>query len=203
MSGHDPVSEVMGRWTSLQSDLSTVAIRMVIARQVHGNRVWVHGGGWEGWLRVGHADGHFTRERATALAVTIADCIPVFLAHPSGAVAILHAGWRGVVARIGDEGIRQFGRAELPPDEIRAHLGPAICGRCYEVSADVRSQLTGMPANRSGHVDIRSIVADQLSAAGVREVTVSPFCTRCDNDRFYSHRAGDSGRQVAVIAAGS
>ena len=69
------------------------------------------------------------------------------------------------------------------------------------MSADVREQLTGMPANRPGHVDLRLLLAEHARAAGVKDLTVSEFCTRCDNDRFFSHRAGDTGRQVAVIIA--
>jgi copper oxidase (laccase) domain-containing protein len=64
------------------------------------------------------------------------------------------------------------------------HLGPAICGRCYEVSADVRAQLTGETANRPGNVDLRSLLAEHAHEAGVLKVTVSPYCTKCDNDRF-------------------
>jgi copper oxidase (laccase) domain-containing protein len=81
------------------------------------------------------------------------------------------------------------------------HLGPAICGRCYEVSAKVRAELTGQPANRAGNVDLRSLLAEHAQEAGVLKVTMSPYCTRCDNDRFFSHRAGDTGRQVGVIVA--
>jgi copper oxidase (laccase) domain-containing protein len=82
------------------------------------------------------------------------------------------------------------------------HLGPSICGRCYEVSADVREQLTGQPATRPGNVDLRSIIAEHARELGVRDISVSSDCTRCDNDRFFSHRAGDTGRQIAVIIGG-
>jgi YfiH family protein len=202
LSSADPVGEVMTRWTRLQEDLSPLARRTVIGRQVHGSTVLTHGGGWEGLLRTGLADGHVAAERGIALAVSIADCVPVFMAHPSGIVGIMHSGWRGTVARILDSGVRAFARLGIGPDEVHVHLGPAICGRCYEVSADVRAELTGQPANRAGNVDLRSIIAEQARDAGVQELSVSADCTKCDNDRFFSHRAGDSGRQLAVIVAG-
>ncbi|HEY3114516.1 MAG TPA: polyphenol oxidase family protein [Gemmatimonadaceae bacterium] len=200
LSGTDPVNEVMGRWTAVQHELSSVAPRLVSIRQVHGDRVVVHTGGWDGWLRAGEADGHIASERGTALAVGIADCVPVFVAHPSGIVALLHSGWRGTAAGITSKAIDMFERYEYPASELAIHLGPAICGRCYEVSAEVREQLTGNPTTRPGNVDLRSLIAEQASAAGVARVSVSSSCTRCDNDRFYSHRAGDAGRQIAVIA---
>jgi YfiH family protein len=201
LAGPDPVGEVMTRWTGLQSELSENARRVAIARQVHGTRVLTHSGGWEGFLRTGEADGHLAQEKGIALAVSVADCVPVFIAHPSGTVAILHSGWRGTAARIIDSGLAAFARLEIPADELMIHLGPAICGRCYEVSAEVRAELTGQPANRAGNVDLRSLLAEHAHEAGVLKVTVSPYCTRCDNDRFFSHRAGDTGRQVGVIVA--
>jgi YfiH family protein len=201
LTGTDPVNEVMGRWTAIQQELADTALRIVSLRQVHGTRVVVHTGGWEGWLRSGEADGHIAAERGTALAVGIADCVPVFIAHPSGVVALLHSGWKGTAARITSTAIEALARYGHAPDELAIHLGPAICGRCYEVSADVRAQLTGQPATRPGHVDLRSLVAEHASELGVQKITVSSSCTRCDNDRFFSHRAGDAGRQLAVIAA--
>lgn len=202
LSGADPVGEVMSRWTRLQDDLSDRTRRIVIGRQVHGSVVLTHRGGWEGFLRSGEADGHIAAERGIALTVSIADCVPIFIAHPSGAVGLLHSGWRGTVARIVDAGLWGFARLGLPPDELKVHLGPAICGRCYEVSAEVRAELTGQPANRAGNVDIRSLIAEHARNAGVLDVTVSSDCTKCDNDRYFSHRAGDTGRQLGVIVAG-
>jgi hypothetical protein len=197
----EPVAEVMGRWTALQDDLVDTARRVVSIRQVHGKRVMVHTGGWQGWLRSEEADGHIATEKGTALTVGIADCVPVFIAHPSGVIALLHSGWRGTAAGITAEAIASLARNGIPPDELAIHLGPAICGRCYEVSADVREQLTGQPVTRPGHVDLRSLIAEAATETGVQKITVSSSCTRCDNDRFFSHRAGDAGRQIAVMAA--
>jgi hypothetical protein len=140
-------------------------------------------------------------DRGTALGVTIADCVPVFIAHPSGAVAALHSGWRGTAARIIERGIEALGHRGLPASELRVHLGPGICGKCYEVSGDVYAQLTGTNPGRPTTVDLRALIADHARAAGVGHISVSGSCTRCNNDRFYSHRAGDAGRQLGVIIA--
>jgi YfiH family protein len=204
-AGADPVGEVTGRWWHLLEELGSEdggrASRLASARQVHGTCVAVHGNGWTGLLRLAAADGHVAAERGTALAVTIADCVPIFIAHPSGVVALLHSGWRGTAAHILDAGLAALRRLDLSPAELTIHLGPAICGRCYEVGPEVLTQLTGRAATTPGLVDLRAILAEQARAAGVSRISVSPWCTRCHNDRFFSHRAGDAGRQLAIIVA--
>lgn len=200
-NGSERVGEVIDRWWSLQREVARGGPRFATAKQVHGNRIVVHGTAWEGWLRVDGADGHLAMERGTGLGVTIADCVPVFLAHPGGAVALLHSGWRGTVARIVEHAIAALEQRGAPAHELRMHLGPSICGGCYEVSPDVHLELTGRAVSAPSCVDLRAIIADHARAAGVRHISTSSWCTRCHNDRFYSHRAGDPGRQVAVIIA--
>jgi YfiH family protein len=195
----EPVSDVLGRWSALRARLG--GSRLATAAQVHGATVLDHRAAWEGWLRCDAADGHLALARGTAMAVTVADCVPVFIAHPSGATAILHSGWRGTAARITEQAIRRIESYGIAPAELRIHCGPAICGRCYEVSADVALQLTGRDPGHAVTVDLRQLIANQARALGVRHVSSSRYCTRCDNDRFFSHRAGDAGRQLGVILA--
>jgi YfiH family protein len=193
----EPVRDVMARWAALRSRLG--ATRLATAAQVHGDAILEHDGSWTGWLRGEAADGHLALHAGTAMAVTVADCVPVFLAHPSGATAILHSGWRGTAAGITERAIARMQSLGFSASELRVHLGPSICGRCYEVSADVARRLTGRDPARSVTVDLRALIARRAHALGVSSISVSPFCTRCDNDRFFSHRAGDAGRQLAVI----
>ena len=161
----------------------------------------LHGTGWEGWLRVDDADGHAALERGTGVAVSIADCVPVVLAHASGAIALLHSGWRGTAARIIERALDLLASRGIPSAELHMHLGPAICGACYEVSPDVAAQLTGRWVDRPTSVDLRAIIADHARLRGVRRITSSPNCTRCNNEQFFSHRAGDAGRQLGVMIA--
>lgn len=196
-NGPEPVSEVLPRWAALRDFLG--ASRLATADQVHGSDVVQHGGEWRGWLRAEEADGHLASEPGTAMAVTVADCVPVFIAHPGGAAALLHSGWRGTAARIVERAIAMLARAGAPAAELSLHCGPSICGRCYEVSAEVHGALTGRAVARPTPVDLRELIASHARAAGVRQVSVSGSCTRCDNHRFFSHRAGDSGRQIGVL----
>jgi hypothetical protein len=197
----EPVRDVMGRWDRLRGELRGGGPRFATATQIHGTAIIEHRPGWEGWLRGDPADGHLSIARGTGLAVTIADCVPVFLAHASGAVALLHSGWRGTAGRIVERGIEALAHRGVPPAELRLHTGPAICGKCYEVSAEVYAQLTGTHPGQPKTVDLRALIADHARGLGVRHITTSPSCTRCDNDRFYSHRAGDAGRQLGVMIA--
>ena len=67
--------------------------------------------------------------------------------------------------------------------------------------AEVVRELTGREVSAPETVDLRAIISDHARALGVHHISQSPSCTRCDNDRFFSHRAGDPGRQVGVIMA--
>jgi len=198
----EPTRQVMARWDAIRSTAAARGVRrLATAAQVHGAHVNVHVPGWEGWLRGPQADGHAVAQRGTALAVTIADCVPVFIAHQSGAIALLHSGWRGTAARIVERGVAALTAFGLHAADLRMHLGPAICGRCYEVSPEVYAQLTGERVDRPRTVDLRALIAEHARAAGVRHVTITSSCTRHDNEKFFSHRAGDSGRQVALMFA--
>lgn len=195
--GTDPVRDVMGRWQRLQEGLA--APRFATARQVHGPDIIEHVEGWTGWLRGGAADGHLSLTPGIAMAVTIADCVPVFIVHPRGASALLHSGWRGTEADITTRAITRLATAGFPASELTVAVGAAICGECYEVSPDVYGRLTGKSVESPTTVDLRAIIARQARAAGVLTFVESPWCTRHHHDRFYSHRAGDSGRQLGVL----
>lgn len=198
----EPVADVLGRWDALQAHAAAAGVdRFATARQVHGAHVLTHEPGWRGWLRGPAADGHFAMKRGTASAVTVADCVPVYLAHPSGATALLHSGWRGTVAGILERAVHLLAGAGRRAADLRVLLGPSICGACYEVSPDVYAQLTGRAVDRPTPVDLRAVIAGHARALGIRAVFATDACTRCDNTGYYSHRAGDPGRQLGVLFA--
>ncbi len=203
LSGVDPAGAVIARWQALRSWLGVEGpgSRFASSVQVHGARVIWHQPGWEGWLRTDAADGHCSAHPGTGLGISVADCVPVFVAHPSGIVGLLHAGWRGTAARIVPGALAGMAERGAPAAEARVHLGPGICGACYRVGPDVYQQLTGRRVSAPASVDLRAILAGQARECGVRSVTISPWCTRCDNTMFFSHRCGDNGRQVAALVA--
>ncbi len=194
-------AEVLDRWDTLTTALSVQAA--VHARQVHGATVRLHRAGPAG-LRIAEAcDGHLTRAPGVLLTVAVADCVPVTLVDPSTrSVAALHAGWRGTAAGVVEAGLAAFAqRLDVRAGALEAHLGPAICGECYEVGADVYRAL-GLPAPEGPRpLDLRGVVARRLGEGGVdgARITVSTWCTRCGDSPFFSHRGGDGCRQVAFV----
>jgi polyphenol oxidase len=203
LTSSEPVGEVMSRWSALLADCRTLgASALASAGQIHGAELAVHGPGWQGWLRGKDRDGHVTAIAGIALAVTIADCTPVFLVHPGGPMALLHAGWRGTAAGILERGIAALGALGAPADELVMHCGPAICGACYEVGPEVMEAVTGRRTAGRAHLDVRAELVDRATRAGVRQASTSRWCTRCDADRLFSHRGGDAGRQLAVLVRG-
>ena len=157
--------------------------RLAQGRQVHGTRVAVDLGHGE------DADGQLSTRDDVAPIALVADCLPVALAGPR-AVAMLHAGWRGLAGGVLEEGVRAVG------DGARAVIGPGIGPCCYEVGDEVRAGFgTSGPT-----VDLKAIARERLSAAGVADVRDCGLCTSCDPARFFSHRRdrGLTGRQAGV-----
>jgi len=198
----EPVGEVVGRWRAFRRGIPGFHAT-VMAHQVHGADVLWHADA-SGWVLHEGADGHGTAARGVLLAVTIADCIPVYVWAPdTGAVALLHAGWRGTAGGILGRGVALLAeRTGADPAAMVVHAGVGICGPCYEVGAEVVTGV-GLAADGRGpwHVDLRARLAAEAERLGIREVTVSTWCSAHDRGRFYSHRAsgGADGRMVAYL----
>jgi YfiH family protein len=166
-----------------------------------------------------------------AVAVRVADCVPVLLADPhTGRVAAVHAGWRGVVADVVGAAVRHLARnrsggrdtssSSREAGGFIAAIGPCIGSCCFEVGADVgeniaRSTTSSVITRRDEsrgkvYVDLRSAVRTQLRSLGLSDNSIDDVpdrsrngCTRCNAEQFYSYRRdGDSsGRLVGVIVA--
>jgi polyphenol oxidase len=196
-----PVGEVMSRWRAFRGSLAG-ADALVMGNQVHGVEVMTVGGG-RGWTHVEGIDGWVTTTPGTFLAVTIADCVPVYLAVPGRGVALLHAGWRGVAGGILERGAERLLQATgAAPADAVMHCGVAICGACYEVGSEVMVGC-GAPGDGAGpwHLDLRDLLATRAARLGLGRVTSSTWCSAHHREHFYSHRAsrGADGRMVAYL----
>ena len=197
----EPVGSVLAKWAALRDTLHCRVI--VHARQVHEATVHVHRDLPAGLLIAPDADGHATRDDGALLAVSVADCVPISIVAPqSRAIAQLHGGWRGVAANILERGISALvDELGAEPAELRVHLGPAICGECYEVGPEV---VAGLQLDGEGitHVDVRATLAHRARACGVpaAQISASTHCTRHGDSPFYSHRGGCRERQISVLA---
>lgn len=150
------------------------------------------------------ADALVTGVPGVALAVLVADCVPILVADPDRRrIAVIHAGWRGLV-----EGVVAAAVEQLAPNaDAVAAIGPAIGPCCYEVSVDVADPLSdafGADVVHDGRADLWLSAQRALRAAGVTGIVPALLCTRCEPQRFFSHRAGDTARQglVAMLDAG-
>jgi polyphenol oxidase len=142
------------------------------------------------------ADGHVTALTGVGAMVMAADCLAVALGAES-AVAMIHAGWRGLAAGALEQGVRAL--RELAGDEsIEAIVGPCAGVCCYEVGPEVHAAFGG--ARRAdGNLDLRAIAHERLRDAGVGRVRDVEACTICD-ERFFSYRreGARAGRQAGA-----
>jgi polyphenol oxidase len=184
-------------------------------RQVHGTEVRTitalaeHGVGPlpdEG-VELPEADGQATPLRGLAPMVLVADCLPIAVAglgrsNGDGAVAMLHAGWRGLAGGIvaaGVQALRQLG-VDGP---IEAAIGPGAGGCCYEVGEEVHAEFADFrsPVRQGRNLDLKAIARDELVGAGVTAVHDVGLCTICSEETlFFSHRRdrGVTGRQAGL-----
>jgi len=158
-------------------------------------------------------DGLITNTPGVALVVFTADCTPILLHDPvTGAVGAVHAGWRGTAADIAGKAVRAMADTfGCDPANIRAAIGPNIGQCCFATDADVpdamiralgRSALNHIRAeDNKYYVNLKEINAQFLRNAGVSHIEISPSCTMCQSNRFWSHRVTkeNRGSQGAII----
>ncbi|WP_406460738.1 peptidoglycan editing factor PgeF [Streptomyces sp. NBC_01622] len=179
---------------------------VVWMNQVHGADVAVVDGPW-GAAGIPSVDALVTARRGLALAVLTADCTPVLLADPvAGIAGAAHAGRPGMVAGVVPAVVRAMTELGAEPARIVARTGPAVCGRCYEVPADMRADVAavepaayaetswGTPA-----VDVTAGAHAQLDRLGVRDREQSPVCTRESGDHFSYRRDRTTGRLASYV----
>lgn len=160
------------------------------------------------------ADGLVTREKGLALMVKTADCVPILLEDAEhGVIAAVHAGWRGTVAEIVKNAVNSMVSLGAKSENIRAAIGPAIGYECFQVGEDVTEALFAIgcgsrcrpdPENEGKfYADLKGANCDILLRNGVRpeNIWISPVCTRCQHDKYWSHRYTDGHRgvQASVI----
>jgi polyphenol oxidase len=154
------------------------------------------------------ADGLATPLRELAPMVLVADCLPIAVAGrgngrgSAGAVAMLHAGWRGLAGGIVAQGVRAV-RELGAAGPLEAAIGPGAGVCCYEVGDEVHQAFAGSgeDVRRGRNLDLKAIARARLERAGVEGVRDVGLCTICSNESlFFSHRRdrGVTGRQAGV-----
>lgn len=235
-SADDPTLVLRNRATAVhalagdaRAHAGDTSVQLVTAHQVHGTHIELIRSEQTASLQTPdgrstlQADGLMTDAPNLLLGIQAADCVPVLAADTRlRVVAAFHAGWRGTVAGIVEQGIARM-RAEFgsAPEDLTAAIGPAIGVCCYAVGAEVETRfraafpyaahLFDQHANAT-HLDLAEANRRQLLAAGLasERVFLTHQCTACTEvagrRRFFSHRAehGNTGRAMGLIGiAGS
>lgn len=200
--GDDPASVTRNR-ALVARVCGADPVRVVWMRQVHGTRTCY---GQPGQASQ-EADAVFTDLPGVPLGVIVADCAPVLLADPAaGIVGAAHSGRAGMEAGVVAAVVRAMTAAGAEPPRMRALIGPAICGGCYGVPADLQAKVAAaVPqarcVTRSGApgLDIRAGISAQLAQLGVARVRHDRRCT-AETPELSSHRRdGPVGRFAALI----
>ena len=177
--------------------------------QVHGNRVIdVDNTAGVFLENPPEADALISARSGVALGIFTADCVPIFVLDiETPAIGIAHAGWRGTFARIAVNTLARmkasFGTVVT---NCRIHLGPSIQKCCYTVGTELLTQFAerfGSTVHDGTNLSLQAANANQLIEAGLpyTSISISPLCTACRTDLFYSHRAenGRTGRMLSYI----
>jgi hypothetical protein len=145
-----------------------------------------------------------------ALAVAHADCVPILLADPAaGVIAAVHAGWRGMRARVIPAAIAEMARLGASPERLHAAIGPAVQRTCYEVGDEVRAEFAAAYGEVSAtfftgrNLDLAAVARHELGALGVaaERIATIDLCTHCRPELASYRREGKArGTNLAVIA---
>jgi YfiH family protein len=196
MTGDD-VERVDENRRRLCAEVGTTPDRLALNRQIHSTVV--HRA--EPGARGEPGDGLWTEEPDLPVLAMSADCLPIALARagdgPPG-IAVLHAGWRGLLAGIVAAGVSTLG------GRVHAAIGPAIGPCCYEVGPDVAEPFTaafGQDVLQGRNLDLWTSAERALLAAGVEEVERVDLCTSCNPELFFSHRRTGKPRGVQGVIA--
>ena len=208
-------------WVALARAVGADAATLVRLRQVHGVAVYDAGdhradvsvpAAFEKWPE---ADITVSRNDSVALSVRVADCVPVLLSdRRQGAVAAIHAGWRGTAAGavgVAIDAMRlNYG---TDPAAVVAAVGPSIGPCCYEVGRELATHFAvhadagdWFSSHSRPHLDLWRATRDQLVRAGVPngQIHVCELCTAHHPELFHSYRrdGARAGRLVAAIRSG-
>jgi purine-nucleoside/S-methyl-5'-thioadenosine phosphorylase / adenosine deaminase len=201
--GDDPAAVTANR-ERLARELKLPPDHVIWMEQVHGRTATVVASPRADPLEA--TDAVIATEPGLAVAVLVADCVPILLADPdAGVVAAVHAGRVGSRVGVLPAALAAMRDAGARMDHVEALLGPAVCGECYEVPAamqtDVATHLPGSASRtRQGTtgLDLRAGLWQQLADAGVARIGVDPRCTVEDRTLFSHRRDGKTGRLAAI-----
>ncbi len=204
--GDDPQAVASNR-NRLADIIGLSPDKVVYMEQIHSNTVTVIDEAPADGQAVEASDALVTTQRGLALAVLVADCVPVLLSDTdAGVIAAVHAGRMGARNGIVAKTIAKMEELGAKPSRIHALMGAAASGANYEVpeamARDVEAKLPGSIARTTKGttgLDIRAGLLRQMLSLGVQMIDSDPRCTIEDEDLFSYRREGTTGRQAGVV----
>jgi len=205
----DNSADVVENRRLLASALEYDASTLVASQQVHGAHSQIVSAEYSGrgafdWdSAVSETDALITNEKQIPLLILVADCAPILIVDVArGVLAIVHAGWRGAVAKIASQTIAKmsadFG---TKAEDIQAGIGPCLCADCFEIGEEVAREVSSahiIEGFEKPHLDLRGLIQNDLMSAGVlqSQIEIMNRCPRCENELLFSHRGqnGKAGR---------
>ena len=176
------------------SGLSKLISRPVaVMHQVHGDQVVVV----DANTKTPTADALVTSNKEIALAVRVADCLPLLM-YSENVVAAVHVGRKGLVNKVAVNALNQM--RKLGAEEIQGVVGPHICGNCYEVGPKLYAQVSAdhpATAEKSNHLNLYAGLVEQLVGVALTNLNL---CTKELPDYFSYRGNAEIGRQVGVIS---
>lgn len=214
LTGASDPEAVVQRRRRLAQQVGFDLDRALMTVQAHGaNVATFHRRRPEGGQCVFSTDALATDVPGQAIVTYHADCFPLLFGDTSRAVvAGAHAGWRGALAGVATKTVQTLQVAYgTSPDQLDVLIGPGICGRCYQVGADVAQQFSARYGREDEYLaavdgdlrlDLEALLRLQLQDAGVApdRIQAAGWCTR-EEHRWFSRRGGRVGRFLAVVVA--
>ncbi len=177
-----------------------LGVKLVRPRQVHGNGAIATSDRASAAVLETEADAIITTTHGIAPTVITADCLPIVIAAP-GAVAAVHAGWRGLDAGVIENAVTKL--RELRGGVLNAAIGPGAGACCYEVGDDLhrRFKTHSQDFHHGRNLDLKAIARVRLMEAGVARIHDTEVCTICGDPQLtfsYRRDGAETGRQALV-----
>ena len=208
--------EVIKNRANFLKELDVDIKDVTVAGLAHGTKIFIIGqnekgrGATEKKTAIPSTDGLITKEKGIYLMITVADCFPVLIYDPTAQiVAIVHAGWRGIIKKIIPKALEKFQNLGSETQNLVIGIGPGICQRHFVVKSDVLYLFKKdypkniFLRNTDGYIDLKRAIFQDLIKSGVSKGNVEEanICPACQNGHWGSFRKeGDRAIfQAAII----
>jgi polyphenol oxidase len=175
---------------------------VISVKGIHSNKIEIVSDIDKGKI-IEKTDGLITQSKSICLAVTVSDCLPIFI-YNKNTIGIIHAGWRGVVNNILGEMVKKM--ENIPLESLNIFIGPHIKSCHFEVRDDILDNFTDYNEHicrkdKKIFINLEEIAKKQLLSLGLKQenVRISPECTYC-NDDYFSFRRDKPTEVVSQIA---